>query len=227
MNLLRLSRNTTKTCKICFKDIKVDTFHNVFSSPYICSKCLKNLNPVFKKFSINGIKALAIYTYNEEIKKLIFVFKGCGDYELKDVFISPFINEIKVRYKSFIIIPIPSSKESDINRGFNHVIEIFKGLNLTILKDSIVKIKNEKQSDKNYFERQKVKDLFKVNNLSEIKNKNILIVDDICTTGASLKSMVKLIKPFQPKKIEILVIAKREFSKEELSKLEKQDFILK
>ena len=38
--------------------------------------------------------------------------------------------------------------------------------------------------------------------------RNILIVDDVFTSGSTVRSMVNLIKTKHPKRIEILIIAK-------------------
>ena len=114
---------------------------------------------------------------------------------------------------------MPSYFRDDEERGFNHVEEIFSELKLPMLK-VLIKNKKHKQSDLGYFERHKVKDVLEVVDGERIKNKNILIVDDICTTGSSLSAAIELIKKFEPKSIKILVIAKREFSKEEREILE-------
>ena len=46
------------------------------------------------------------------------------------------------------------------------------------------------------------------NNEEIIKNKNILILDDIYTTGATCNECVKTLRNAQPKKIGIITIAK-------------------
>lgn len=59
-----------------------------------------------------------------------------------------------------------------------------------------------------------------------IKNKKILICDDICTTGSTLKAIIELVKKGNPKDIKILVVAKRDFSKKELEQLKDPSFVL-
>lgn len=205
----------TLCCKICFKDINIESLHTfLFPSQLICKSCIKQMNPIFKEFKILNVKGLSIYRYNETLKKLIFLYKGNKDYELKDVFLFNYINILKLRYKNYQIVYVPSSKEKTIEKGFDHVKEIFKKLNLEE-GVKIFKTRNEKQSDKTYKERLKVKDLFKIEEYKNIEGKKILIVDDICTTGSTLKAMINLLLPLKPKLIEILVIAKRDFSKEE------------
>lgn len=167
-------------------------------------------------FEIEGIKGLAIYEYNPFIKDQLFLFKGCYDYELYNIFIEQFKKELRAKYRSFTMIPIPSNEDDDQKRGFNHVREIFKVLNITSLM-VLKKTNKDKQANKNYYQR-----ISGINNLELIKenekrlvNKNILIVDDVCTTGTTLKNAISLIKPLNPKKIEILVVAKRVLTKEE------------
>ena len=209
----------TPCCKICFKDIYIESLHTfLFPSQLICKSCIKEMNPIFKEFKLLNIKGLSIYRYNETLKKLIFLYKGNKDYELKDVFLFNYINVLKLRYKNYEIVYVPSSKEKIIEKGFDHVREMFKHLNL---KEGvkIVKTRNEKQSDKTYKERLKIKNLFKIEEYKNIEGKKVLIVDDICTTGSTLKAIINLLIPLKPKLIEILVIAKRDFSKEEKSRI--------
>lgn len=144
---------------------------------------------------------------------------------MKDVFISPFLDELKTLYKGYKLAIVPSFKTKVEERGFDHVEEIFSSLGLEILHP-IIKTKDEKQANKNFKERQKIIENFKLIDKEGVKNEKILIVDDVCTTGASLKAMVKLLKELNPRKIKILVVAKREFTKEEKEKMEDSSFVL-
>ena len=57
-------------------------------------------------------------------------------------------------------------------------------------------------------ERQNIKKYLRIENGEKLTNKNVLLVDDVFTTGATMKAMIELIKPFNPKKIKVLVMAK-------------------
>lgn len=225
MQPLKKSKDATPCCKICFKEIKCDAFHQIFSNQTICSNCIKNLKPEFIEFKIKNCKAIAIYRYDDLIKGMIFQYKGCHDYELKSVFLNYVKNFLKIMYFSYIIVPMPSYFKDDEIRGYNHVEEIFKELNLKMEK-VLVKNKKHKQSDLNYTERHKVKEVLEAKNAEKIRNKKILLVDDICTTGSSLRAAIDILKEYNPKTIEVLVIAKREFSEEERAKLSEKIEIL-
>ncbi len=224
MKQLNELKNITKICKVCFNELKPDSFHYFLNDLPLCYSCLKKMNPIFKDFKIDNIKALTIFNYNDYIKKLIYQYKGCYDYELKDIFLYPFLKEIKDDYRSFYMVIAPSSEKRIKERGFDHTYEIFKCLKLKIITP-IVKINNDKQSDKSLFERQKVIDSLKLVDKEIIANKKILLVDDICTTGSTLKAMISLLKMGNPKIIKVLVIAKRDFTKKELEKLNDPSFV--
>ena len=49
-------------------------------------------------------------------------------------------------------------------------------------------------------ERQNVIDKLEVVKGERVRGKKILLVDDLFTTGATVKAMIKLLKPYNPKK---------------------------
>ncbi len=173
----------------------------------LCEKCFQELEPKFIKFSILGNKALSIYYYTEHIKSLIHTLKACGDYELKDVFISRFLPYLKLRYKGYHIVYVPSHKLADLKRGFNQVEAIFSSLNLPVL-DVLFKNQDHHQASHKSKDRLKIDDVLESKDIHLVKNKKILLVDDIFTTGSTLRKSISLLNEGNPKKIEVLVIAK-------------------
>lgn len=211
----------TKYCKKCFHDDSYNSLHSLINLNYfICNKCLKNMNPIFYEFKFENIRSLAIYRYNDELRNVIYLLKGCYDYELRDILILPFRLELSLRYFGYTLIPIPSIKENDEKRGFNHVEAIFSPLNLNMIK-CLYKTKNINQHQLNYKERIEGYNKFRIDENIDLKNKKILLVDDIMTTGETLKSCLELIKSKHPKNIKILILAKRfkeDYEKEKLKK---------
>jgi len=213
--LFKKLRKQIHTCKSCFSDVKDGSFHSLFSDEKnICDDCIYEGKPIFREFRINEISGISIYDYNSYIRTKMFTYKICEDYELKDFFLAPYKLEIKLRYFNYIIVPIPSFKEDDLERGYNHVVEIFKCLKLKIYY-CLIKTKNVKQKLLNYEERQHIGECMEFNKEFDIKNKKILLVDDVITTGASMKGAIKILKENGAKIIEILSICKRELSEEE------------
>ena len=146
------------------------------------------------------------------------------------------INEIFESYD--IMIPVPMDKMKKQIRGYNQtelitkVIEKsinlkeknskkifceteksnYKNTNSKIIINNkcLIKIKNTKtQSTLSADERtENIKNAFLVDNKLEIKNKKIILFDDIATTGSTINEISKILKEAGVKKILVLVIAK-------------------
>ena len=199
---------TTRFCKICFKEIKIDDMSRILDKDIcICSKCQSELEPKFTRFKINGYKATAIYDYSSFIKNLVYLYKGCFDYELNEVFLNLFFKEIKLKYKGYKIIPIPSYIKDDEQRGFNHVVEAFISLGLESLQ-IITKTAHHKQADRGFAERHEINKYLVLNSNVSLEKQRVLIVDDIYTTGSTMRAVINLVEKLNPKEIRVLVLAK-------------------
>ena len=195
-------------CRICFKKITDYSLYNFINKRNIlCEDCFSKFKAKFYKFSLNNINGLAIYDYDENMKDLIYKFKGCYDYELKDVFLTRYLPYLRFMFRGYIIVPAPSYHIDDEKRGFNHVVEIFKTLKLKMCP-IISKLKPHKQSEHTSKGRLDIRHVLSIDKNVNLKGKNILLVDDILTTGSTLFSCVELLKTLHPKRIEILVVAK-------------------
>ena len=165
------------------------------------------MEPKFISFKVDRYSAISIYDYNATIKKLVYQYKGCHDYVLNEAFLNTYARELRIRYSDYLIIPIPSFKKDDEERGFNHVVEIFKNLNLNML-DILEKTEKHKQATSNLNERREVYKSLALKDHPDLSKKKILIVDDIYTTGSTMKSAINLVEKLNPKKISVLVMAK-------------------
>lgn len=183
----------------------MDIFFNNYG--YLCENCGKLYEIKYKKFKVLNKEATAIYDYDDSIKELLYKFKGCHDYELYPVFLYRLKNELKFLYKDYTLIPMPSYHLHDKERGFNHVEEMFKILGLPMMR-CLEKIKDIKQSDLTYEERHTVIFNMRVKNDTDITNKKILLVDDVFTSGSTIKAAIKLLSKYHPKIIKVLVMSK-------------------
>ena len=184
-------------------------FH-ILTNYQICMNCYHEIKPAFIRFKVGKYKALAIYEYDDRIKKLLYQFKGCFDIEIFDVFLSRYARELRLIYDGFIMVHIPSYKEDDEIREFNHVEEMFKILKLKSL-NVLVKTKKVKQANLSFKERKEIKNILDINNGEALRNKKVLIVDDVYTTGSTMAAAISLIEQYHPKKIAILVMSKTSF----------------
>ena len=170
----------------------------------------------FISFKVDRYQALSIYDYNEFVRKLIYQFKGCYDYELYDVFLDGFYSALKIRYSGYQIIPIPSYQDEDEERGFNHVVEIFNKMGLN-MQNILVKTEKHKQATSSFSSRQEVYKFLELKEKPDLTGKAVLLVDDVYTTGATMKAAITLIEKLNPKVIKVLVVAKTAIKPEEIT----------
>ncbi|MBQ2937808.1 MAG: ComF family protein [Clostridia bacterium] len=206
--------------------------------PKICGICGKiNRNSLCKKCEIQLKKQAEIKIIkngqdleNKYFSQLMYIFKYEGvirktilDYKFND---RPYISKTFVNFmlkdkkifdniqKYETIIPVPISKRRQKERGYNQSLliarEISKQTNLDLMNNCLIKTKNIiEQSKLNKDEREKnIQGVYKLVNKQLIKNKKILVIDDIYTTGSTVNECSKVLIQGQPTKIGILVLAK-------------------
>jgi competence protein ComFC len=137
----------------------------------------------------------SLYVYNDFLKEMIAKIKYRGDAELMKAFYPLARSSFKNFHRSSLLVPIPLSEERHYERGFNQA-EILarfinnKEVNLLLKR----KTHEEKQSKKNRKNRIEKKDNpFEVINPETIKGKSITLVDDVYTTGSTLRYAAKVL----------------------------------
>lgn len=212
--LLKKLKSPTKHCIKCFKKIEENNVVSFAKSEYfLCNSCLNEKKTNFQSFVTNGVKCYSIYDYDDYIQTNLNLLKRCFDYEIRKLFLHPFEKEISIHFRSYILVAVPSLIEDDEKRGFNHVEAIFSLLGLKFV-NVLEKIKNDKFRDHKTIKAEDTQYILQVNNVSKLKGKNVLLVDDVYVTGSTIKTCIDLIKQCDPKTIKVLVIAKSKDSKQ-------------
>lgn len=191
---------------------------------YICKKCIikikqyeikKKNNYTNKNMYFDEI--YSIFRYEGTIRDLIIKYKFQNKPYLYKTFSKIILKDEKAcsfLKKYDIIIPVPIYKKRKQQRGYNQTEliskEISKNLNIKIEKDVLTKNINTKAQSRLSKKDRKhnIKNAFKVKNLQKIENKNILIFDDIYTTGSTTNECAKVLKEAAIKKVGVLTIAK-------------------
>ena len=114
------------------------------------------------------------------------------------------------------MIPVPMERDKEKRRGYNQTVLILDELKdldwntIQVSNDVLIKKKKTKtQSTLNGIDRKSnVEDAYVIKNDAEIKGKNIVVFDDIYTTGATANEISKILKQNGANKVLIFTIAK-------------------
>lgn len=189
---------------------------------YICNNCYENIKKI-KKCVINEYnnrnfsKHLYIFKYEGIIRNKIIEYKFEDKGYLYKMFAKIILSDKKTCNfikKYDVIIPVPISKKRKKKRGYNQselvANEIAQKLNQDIWTDIIIKKKDNKpQSELNKLERIKnVEDIYEINKPIEVKNKKVLLLDDIYTTGSTVNEIARKLKQNQIREIGVITLAK-------------------
>lgn len=150
----------------------------------------------------------ALYEYNEQMKNYFERYKFLGDYCLRHVFATRVKKELKKR--KTIIVPIPLSNQRFSERGFNQVEGLLDAANISYISLLEKEEGDSFQSHKSRKERLSSAQAFRVKDamIDEIIGKEILLVDDIYTTGRTLFHAYEAIQVFQPKSVQTFSLAR-------------------
>ena len=195
------------------------------NSKSLCKKCEIKLNnqAVFEidNYSQNLNKYfdehLYMFMYDGLIRSLILKYKFNDKPYLYKTFIKYLLNNekfVEILKNYDIIVAVPLSKERKKQRGYNQsnliAVEISKKLQIKLCNNSLKKVQNTvKQSTLNKQERkQNIQGAYMLKNAKNLYKKNVLIIDDIYTTGSTVNECSKELSKAGTKKIGILTIAK-------------------
>ncbi len=208
-------------CINCGKETKNFILEKSSKYDWICDNCLEKVVK-FKRAELLHIrniyynKFIYIFEYRHIIRKLIIKYKFKQAPYISNFF-SEFITKDKkiYRYLSFydIIVPVPMSKEKRRKRGYNQTELIAKKVAKTI-GISYKKLLYKKSGIATqstllrYSRSSNIRNAFYIKDYLEVKDKNIILLDDIFTTGATAYECAKVLKEAGAKDILVVVIAK-------------------
>ena len=175
----------------------------------ICSKCKSEIKRVHQQEEI-----MAYGYYGGVLKKLILNLKYHKSFIAGKV-LADLLCQIIIEKKLSIdcICYVPISKDSLKKRGFNQCSVLEKNISSILdipVIDCLVKVKETKEQKLlGKEERMKnILDAFEIKNKEKLFKKNILLIDDVYTTGATINECKKNIEKCNINKIYLLTIAK-------------------
>lgn len=187
--------------------------NRLYSSNYICTNCMELVEFVNREIDLNlphVEKAYYSVLYNRFIREKIHAFKFQGKNYLYKPFGEILINTIKekdLQNKIQAITFVPIHRRKKALRGYNQSellgTYVAKRLNILLLDNHLLKIKWTLDQNKlGKLERENnLKNSFKAHNIEDFKNKEILLIDDIITTGSTMEECGKILIENGAKKV--------------------------
>lgn len=174
-----LYRLQNERCTRCSREYKED----------ICRDCQRwdalyeQDDPLFYNYSI--------YSYNEKMQAILARWKYRGDYEVGYLFKDQLKSVYKKHFPSgATIVPIPLSEERMQERAFNQAHMLASFLSDDV-ESVLTRSHSEKQSKKTRQARLNTENPFK---MTKKIQKPVILVDDLYTTGITLRHAASLLK---------------------------------
>lgn len=205
-----------KVCRQCEKTVEI------IREPK-CQKCGKALlgkekiycgdcNEKIRSFD----RGVAVFEHNGEIRESIYRFK----YDNARVYAQYYADEAVKIYGKLLrewnidaIVPVPIYKERELKRGYNQALvfakEVARLTNISLESRLIIRTKNtvpQKELTEN-MRHLNLKDAFAVDKDRMKGIRNILLVDDIFTTGSTVDACSAILKKAGAKRVYVLCIS--------------------
>lgn len=203
-------------CEICYNNIKLNT------GPF-CKRCGKFYS--YEDCICESCKVGTYYfdrsysacVYDGVIRECIHNFKYNGGLSLERLFKNLMIEfaekHIDMRRYNWLI-PVPLHRVKYKERTFNQsailAAYLSKRFKIAMLKNNLLRTrlgKPQMMLPKNK-RLEGIKDSFKIKNPSLLKDKSVLLIDDVFTTGATVNECSKVLKAAGASSVEVLTLAR-------------------
>jgi ComF family protein len=206
-------------CLTCWQSVKFITdpmchacgqpFEFAIGEQALCGECLKELPPY--------ARARSVFVYDEHSRTLVTKLKFSDQLYLASVF-GPWLTKTgnEMIAESHIIVPVPLSYRRFISRRYNQAALLARALaqktHLPVIPDALLRKKHtlpqtglsRRQREEN------VQGAFAVNprHKNDIKGKNVLLIDDVLTTGSTVSACAKQLIKSGAMRVNVLTLAR-------------------
>ncbi len=204
-------------CSPCHEQLKTITMP-------LCAKCGQPIDSGEHCYSCRKLKTKpkcsfirSAFTFNEPMRSIIHEYKYKNKPYLSKT-LGLWMRELlktNQEFKDFhFLLAVPLAKKKLAQRGFNQselLADIMaKNKDFKVIKNAIIRSKNtQSQTTLNKKDRKtNISNAFSVLKPKLIKGKNIILIDDVATTGSTLQELAKTLKEAGVKKVAAFTLAR-------------------
>lgn len=195
-------------CFRCFSELPFTKFESIRNN--------KTEQIFFGRVDVQKGMSLLYFSKDSLVQNLLHALKYNGHREL-GTYLGRLMGQSIKNSSAFqnidVIVPLPLFKEKEKKRGYNQSTILCEGIALEtgipVTADTVIRtIHTETQTKKHRRERwQNVEGIFEVKNRHAMGGKNILLVDDVITTGATLEACATVLLGIPGSTVSIATLA--------------------
>ncbi len=196
----------------------------------LCSVCLLHLprtayqftpedNPMAQIFwhltPVERAAALIYYEPHSELAQLVYDLKYRNRPDIGEDMGRLMGNEMQIAHffdNIDVLLPVPLSRKRLRQRGYNQSEELARGISdithLPVVGNALRRkhfVRSQTQLTR-YERQENVIDMFELRDDHLIKDKHVLLIDDICTTGATLIACIDVLKNIPGIRLSVLTL---------------------
>ena len=177
----------------------------------LCSDCLLKISRTDTPY-LNGVHIAANYQ-DLVLKKALWMLKYQGVKQLAKPLAELIRERIwkKLETENWLLVPVPLSKNKLRHRGYNQAEMIAGELSGNVRADILFKKFHTKSQVEVKDKEERLANIigsFEVRNPETIRGKKIILIDDVLTTGATMREAKKVLKQAGAKKVVGVVVAR-------------------
>jgi len=159
-------------------------------------------------------KSTVLFRYEKTTRELVSLFKFRKELAQAKTITALMLESMNLNTEPDVIVPVPSHIVDEIKRGFSHMAYIASILSQKIdipfdmvLARNLFPLFKRTQKHKSKKQRVQGKSRFYLRSDSSVKDKNILLIDDVMTTGNTVQECAKILLDNGAKKVEAICFA--------------------
>lgn len=203
-----LAKGEETVCSACMLELPRTHYHTDSENALV--------NRLQGRVPLQFAVAFFLFRKRGKVQRLLHQLKYNNHPEVGDILGQVYGEELRQHYfdqRIDLIIPVPLHVSRKRKRGYNQSAEFGKGLSKSLNKpcheDVLVRItKTETQTKKTKLRRwQNVKEVFHVAKPEQLQQQNVLLVDDVITTGATIEACAQMLLTAGCKTVSVASIA--------------------